>query len=65
MQGGSGALTLSFATQPGRAYTVQMRTNLTSGPWMSITNFPGDGLSRTISISPSDRPAAYYRVLTQ
>jgi hypothetical protein len=65
MQAASGNLSLSFATQPGRAHTIQMRTNLTSGPWMSVTNFPGDGLPRTVPISTSDRPGGYYRILTQ
>jgi hypothetical protein len=65
LQSGGGDLTLSFATQSGRAYTVQVRTNLTSGPWQSVTNFPGDGQPRAISISPAGLPGAYYRVVTQ
>ncbi len=65
MQTSSGNLTLSFATQPGRAYTVQMRTNLGGGPWMSVTNLPGDGTTRGISISPGALPRAYYRVQAQ
>lgn len=61
----SGNLNLSFVTEPGRAYTIQMRTNLTSGAWMSVTNFAGDSLPHGIPISPADRPRAYYRILTQ
>lgn len=65
MQAGGDNLNLSFATEPGRAYTVQMRTNLTAGNWVSVTNFPGNGSPRTILISPAERPRAYYRILTQ
>ena len=64
MQASGANLNLSFATQPGRAYTIQMRTNLTSGPWISITNFPGNGSMRGISILPG-LPRAFYRIQTQ
>ncbi len=60
----SGNLTLSFATQPGRTYTVEMRTNLTTSPWLAFTNITGDGSLRSIPL-PVDRPQGYYRILTQ
>lgn len=60
----SGNLGLNFTTQSQRAYTIQVRTNLTTGYWTSLTNFPGDGSSRALSL-PIDGPQGYYRVLTQ
>lgn len=65
MQASTGSPTLSFATVAGRAYTIQMRTNLTSGSWISITNFQGDGLPHAISVITAANPRAYFRVLTQ
>lgn len=59
-----GNLGLNFLTQPQRAYTIQVRTNLTSGPWRSFTNFLGDGTSHDITL-PVGSPQGFYRVLTQ
>ncbi len=60
----SGTLAAAFNTEPGRAYTIQYRTNLTTSPWISLTNIAGDGLSHTLPL-PANRPQGFYRVLTQ
>lgn len=58
------SLGLNFLSQPQHAYTIQVRSNLTSGVWMSVTNFAGDGTSHDILL-PITPPQGYYRVLTQ
>jgi T5SS/PEP-CTERM-associated repeat protein len=64
-QPGAGTnLVVSFAAAAGRAYTVQVRTNLTTSPWISLTNIPGNDSSRTVSV-PANLPQGYYRILTQ
>jgi hypothetical protein len=60
----SGNIGLNFTTEPKHAYTIQVRTNLTTGFWMSLTNFTGDGSTRALSL-PVNGPQGYYRVLTQ
>jgi hypothetical protein len=57
-------LGVSFSTQPQHAYTVQVRSNLSSGVWKSYTNFTGDGTLHEIPL-PITPPAGFYRVLTQ
>jgi hypothetical protein len=65
LQATSGGVSLSFATQPGRTYTIEMRTNLTVGAWTTVTNFLGDGAQREFSYSVTNRPQGYYRVGVQ
>lgn len=49
----------------GRLEAIQMRTNLTGGVWMNVTNFIGDGWARQFAFSITNAPGEYFRVLTQ
>jgi len=63
-----GNFQFSFISESGFTHYVQYRTNLTSGVWLSYTNFPGDGTSKTNSLplslfNPSKQ--GFIRVSTQ
>lgn len=55
----------SLITQAGRTHTVQSRTNLSTAPWVNVTNFIGNGDTMQLFLPNSDTPEAYYRVSTQ
>lgn len=57
---------LTFSTQPGRIHTLQVKTNLTTAPWISLTNFVGNGDQQKIPLPfSSAHPEGYYRIVTQ
>ncbi len=56
---------LAFLTQAGRAHTVQSRTNLTTAPWMTLTNFMGDGNLWQLILPVGSTSENYFRVVTQ
>jgi len=63
-----GNFQFSFSSQTGFTNTIQYRTNLTAGTWLTWTNIPGDGTSKTSAIplslfSPSK--TGFIRVGTQ
>ncbi len=55
----------SFLTQDGRSHTVQSRTNLTTAPWINVTNFTGDGNVWMLTFPLGGEPENYFRVGTQ
>ncbi len=67
-QATGGNFQFSFSSQSGFTNIVQYRTNLTTGTWLTWTNIPGDGTSKTGAIplslfSPSK--TGFIRVGTQ
>jgi hypothetical protein len=60
-------LTLQFAAQVGRSYTVQYRMTLSAGSWQSLTNVAA-GIARSMEIKdPNGNSDAgrYYRLMAQ
>lgn len=56
---------LSLLTQAGRTHTVESRTNLTTAPWVNVTNFIGNGDTMQLFLPTATAPETYYRVATQ
>lgn len=56
---------LGFQTVAGHQETVQMRTNLFVGTWIDVTNFVGDGSAYQLTVSMTNSPDSYFRVITQ
>jgi hypothetical protein len=56
---------LSLMTENGRTHSVEAATNLTTAPWLEITNFSGDGNLFQLLIPIGNRPETYYRVGSQ
>ncbi len=59
-----GNLNLSFATQLGKTYTVQYKTNLTDVAWDTLTTTNGTGASAVVS-SPANAANRFYRLSIQ
>ena len=57
-------LSVSFATETGRTYTVQFTASLSPADWQTLTNLPGDGAVATV-LDSSTNAQRFYRVLTQ
>jgi hypothetical protein len=57
---------LTWATQPGRTYTVQYRDSLTSGAWQPLGQISADSdtTSYTDTVPPG-QPQRFYRVTTR
>jgi hypothetical protein len=55
----------SMQSQAGKAHVVQCRTNLTTAPWVDVTNFTGDGNLKQFQWPMSVNAESYYRVGTQ
>lgn len=55
---------LSFLSQSGATHSVQSTTNLVDGPWIPVTNFPGNGTTNLLML-PATNTAAFYRIETQ
>lgn len=55
----------SLITQAGRTHTVQSRTNLSTAPWVNVTNFIGNGDMMQLFLPNPGTPETYYRVGTQ
>jgi hypothetical protein len=64
-QPSGGSFQLGFQTLAGRPETIQVRTNLTAGVWMDVTNFIGDGSPWQFTFPTTNAPVEYFRVLTQ
>jgi hypothetical protein len=60
------ASTLTFVAQSNISYSVQCRTNFTSGIWSNITSIVGQASVRTIEVNTATSPDTerYYRVVT-
>ena len=60
-----GVLTLRFSTVPGRSYSVQYRTNLSTGSWSKLADFPPQLLATNLFIQdgPLTHPR-FYRLTT-
>ncbi len=61
------ATQLQFVAQSNITYSVQMRTNLSSGNWSSITNVSGQSGVRTIEVNSATAPASeqrFFRIIT-
>lgn len=56
---------LSFLTQAGRTHTVQTRTNLSTAPWVDLTNFVGDGSAIQLFLPLGTGSESYFRIGTQ
>lgn len=59
-----GDMALGFNSQSGAAHSVECSTNLITGPWAQVTNYPGDG-QPVLLILPTTNSAAFYRIITQ
>ena len=60
---------LSFLAQSNLTYSVQWKSNLTSGLWTNLTNIGGQTGVRTIVVDTASAPAPagperYWRVVT-
>jgi len=55
----------TFATEPGRTYTVERVEAIPSTNWQTLTNIVGTGSSVTAQDSTIAAPQRFYRVLTQ
>lgn len=61
----SGQINLSFTTESGHLYTVEVATSLVATiNWSTLTVIPGDGSTKTVTDSRAAR-ARFYRVLVQ
>ncbi len=58
-------VSLNLLTEPGHQYTIEYRTNLSSGGWAPLTNFVGDGMQRVIQDSVTNDRSRYYRAVLQ
>lgn len=59
-----GNISMSFSTQTGFIYTVQYRTNLTTGSWSTLTTTNGTGATAVVTDSAGNAQR-YYRVSVQ
>jgi len=64
-QTGGGNFQLGFQTVSGHMETVQMRTNLFLGSWVTVTNFVGNGSNYQLVVPVTNSPGKYFRVITQ
>jgi hypothetical protein len=63
----SNAATLQFVAQTNIGYTVQSRTNLTGGSWLSVSNIAAQSQVRTVelnTVSPPGTADRFYRIVT-
>lgn len=59
-------LLFTFLTQAGRPHTIQSRTNLSTGAWIDLSNFVGDGSLRQFTFPTTNNPPnKFFRVKTQ
>ena len=59
----NGAYNLSLLTVSNQSYTVQNNTDLTTTNWISLTNFVGDGATKSIAAAVVDGPQ-FFRTTT-
>jgi PKD repeat protein len=64
----SSGTSISFQSSANRTYTLQARSNLTSGVWSSVSgqsNISGDGSMMTLTNLPSPGPQRLFRIAVQ
>jgi len=59
-----GNINLTFATQTGKAYTVQYKNALTNGNWNTLTTTNGTGANAVV-VDPASGSQRYYRLSIQ
>jgi hypothetical protein len=59
-----GGLQFAFQTVAGRSHAIEARTNLTSGAWIALTNFPGDGSLKQFVFPSTDPAVRFFRART-
>lgn len=60
----SNTVTLTFTARADRAYTVQYKDDLASGPWLTLSTVPASA-GRSVNVSaPVSPPRRFYRVIT-
>lgn len=64
-QRGDGTFGLSFASQPGKTYSVECASSLAPPDWQSVTNVPGNGATLHLLLQNVNGTARFYRVLAQ
>lgn len=63
---GTGTVTLTWASQNGRTYTVQYRDDLASGTWQPLATVTATGTAATYpDTAAAGQPARFYRLSTQ
>ena len=61
----NGNIGISFSTQPGYAYQVEYKTNLTDAAWAPLGNvIPGDGTIQSVN-DGTGGGSRFYRVRIQ
>jgi len=67
VDGGNGGALVQFTAMPNVGYTVQYRANLTSAPWLNLTNIAPQSETSQIQVLDSNASAngsRYYRLVT-
>ena len=63
---GTGTVTLTWASQNGRTYTVQYRDDLASGSWLFLASVTATSATATYpDTTAAGHPARFYRISTQ
>ncbi len=63
--GPGGAFVITFNAAAGRTYTVQYRTDLTSGAWLKVADVPAQGSAASVQVTDTDsigQPKRFYRI---
>jgi PKD repeat protein len=55
-------LVISFDTIPGKVYVIEYKDSLADPAWQTLQTVPGDGASKTITISIADTPQRFFRL---
>jgi hypothetical protein len=65
VSGSPGSVRLAFQAAADRSYAVQVRTDLTAGPWTQLLRIaPGPEPRRVTVADPAAGPARHYRLIT-
>jgi hypothetical protein len=59
------ALEVTWPSQVGTNYVVQWTTNMSSGPWLFVTNVTGAAGTSSVLRSLQPGPRGYYRVIVE
>jgi PKD repeat protein len=55
-------LVFGFDTIPGKVYVIEFKDSLADPGWQTLQTIPGDGASKTITISIADTPQRFFRL---
>jgi hypothetical protein len=56
-------IVLAFDAASNQSCTVEYTTNLATGPWISVTNFPAVATNRALQlVRPISGPGGFYRL---